>query len=348
MEAELKALVRSAMDTRGVSTLSLRHQRLRSDGSDRLFWRVHFPEQRFSCIAMEYPPLDSVRKRENHAYLKIGTHLRNRGLPVPEIYDYDLARGWFVVEDLGATCLQAAASSLSDPLPLYKQTVEKLFDLQMQGAVAFDQRWCCQTKSYDRHVMRRLEADYFRKAFLWRFLGLKEKWPELDGPFDYLADRASSAPAEFFLHRDFQSRNIMVGQERIGIIDWQGGRLGPLGYDLAALIIDPYTNLPASQRTSLYRHYSSLLQEHLPAAQRSFQRSYPYLALQRNLQILGAFGHLSTTCRKPHFAAYVPAALQTLREELHRTGDRRLLPLRRLVDELGATQKALDIRRSAE
>jgi hypothetical protein len=343
MKTGLEALVRSAMEARGVSAHSMRHQRLPSDGSDRVFWRIHFPEQQFSCIAMEYPPLDSTRKRENQAYLKIGTHLHRRGLPVPEIYDYDPNRGWFIVEDLGATNLQAAVSSLPDPLPLYKQTVEKLFDLQTQGAIGFDPRWCCQTQRYDRHVMRRLEADYFRKAFLWRFLGLKEKWPELEEPFDHLADMASGAPQDFFLHRDFQSRNIMVEQGRIGIVDWQGGRLGPSAYDLASLIIDPYADLSASQRYSLYRHYSDLLREHHPTAESSFQRSYPYLALQRNLQILGAFGHLSTTCQKPHFTAYIPAALKTLREELHRNGDHRLLPLRRLVDELSASQKALDI-----
>ena len=94
---------------------------------------------------------------------------------------------------------------------------------------------------------------FFRVAFLCRYLGLKRKWPELERPFNHLAEMASSAEGNFFIHRDFQSRNILVSQGRIGVIDWQGGRLGPLEYDLASLLIDPYVSIPHPVRDKIFQ-----------------------------------------------------------------------------------------------
>ncbi|MBN1830907.1 MAG: phosphotransferase [Deltaproteobacteria bacterium] len=306
-----------------------------SDGSQRLFWRISLDQHDVSFIGMENPPRDDYSKRENFAFLMIGRHLFENGLPIPEIHHVDLDKGRFILEDFGDTNLQTAALTPETRDSLYEDVVEILFQLQTSGVKKFDTAWCCQTKRYDQGVMRRYESDYFTDAFLHKYLGLKINWPELKEPFDHLAETASNAESHFFLHRDFQSRNIMVTQDnKIGIIDWQGGRLGPLEYDLASLVIDPYTQLSINEMDQVYHHYLFRLNEQSPGSVDHFKRFYPYLAIQRNLQILGAFSYLSKVQHKPFFETYIPPALRSLRYLLDDLNDPELSPLGDILNEV--------------
>jgi aminoglycoside/choline kinase family phosphotransferase len=301
------------------------------DGSKRIFWRIRVPKSNFSYIAMENAPTDDFSKRENFAYLNIGRHLRHKGLPLPEIHRFDLEKGWFIMEDFGDVNLQSACLHAKERLPLYLPVVEILFQQQTDGSEGFNTAWTCQTETYDRIVMRRYEVDYFKEAFLGTYLGLGKARPGLERSFDHLIEEASKAEDKFFLHRDFQSRNIMITGEKIGILDWQGGRLGPLAYDLASLLIDPYTNLPIPEKEEIHNAYHQLLRRKRPQRLASFERSFPYLAIQRNLQILGAFSFLSRVRGKTYFQDYIPAALQSLRHLLEELIDENLSDLKDLV-----------------
>jgi aminoglycoside/choline kinase family phosphotransferase len=301
------------------------------DGSQRCFFRIVSRSLDRTFIAMKNEPADDLARCENSAYLMIGRHLREKGLPLPQIHACRLEKGWFIMEDLGDTSLQEVASLDKDRVSLYKRVVEILIPLQTRGARGFNPSWTCQTETYDALVMRRYEADYFRDAFLRNYLGIRREWPELEAPFNYLAEKASSAGKEFFLHRDFQSRNIMVFQGRMGVLDWQGGRLGPLAYDLSSLLIDPYTSLSEEEKTKIYLYYLELLKSELPGKVDSFTRSFPYLALQRNLQILGAFSFLTQVRKKTYFKAYIAPALITLRRLLLDLHEEELSPLTELV-----------------
>ena len=123
----------------------------------------------------------------------------------------------------------------------------------------------------------------------------------------------------------------MIAGNRIGILDWQGGRLGPLGYDLASLVIDPYTQLPVPEKEELYETYLQMLRRERPHRLPAFRQSFPYLAIQRNLQILGAFSFLSKVREKTYFEGYIPGALKSLRDLLERVNDRHLSSLKDLV-----------------
>ncbi len=182
--------------------------------------------------------------------------------------------------------------------------------------------------------MRRYEADYFRDAFLSSYLGLTRDWSELEGPFDHLAEMASRADNHFFLHRDFQSRNIMVSDNRTGILDWQGGRLGPLPYDLASLIIDPYTDLSDHEKDKIYQYYLLLLRDYQPKWVDPFKKYFPYLAIQRNLQILGAFSYLTKVQGKPYFEVYISPALKSLYGLLDELSDPKLAGLKGLLNSM--------------
>jgi aminoglycoside/choline kinase family phosphotransferase len=339
MTAELKRFVVDFLKDRGLSADAMTFQFLGGDGSKRMFWRVSIPLPGIDFVIMANPPTDEAAGRENFAYLMIGKHLLKKGVPVPDIYRYELDHGWFIMKDLGAVSLQDAVSSLRDPLSVYETVVKCLFRLQIEGAKDFDPNWCCQTERYDRTVMLRYEADYFKDAFLAGYLGLKKEWPELHQSFHHLAEKASCARHEFFLHRDFQSRNIMVSKGTIGIVDWQGGRLGPLGYDLASLLIDPYSSLSSRQRERIYTYYLSLVRAHDAGLVAPFESYYPYLAIQRNIQILGAFSYLTKVMKKPYFEAYIPRALETLNQMLHLVEDREVLPLKDFVTRLWRDRK---------
>jgi hypothetical protein len=285
---------------------------------------------------MENRPIRDFSRRENLAYLKIGEHLSEKGLPLPRIYRHDLDQGWFLEEDLGDTKLQDVASGQKDRCALYEKVAEILIRLQIQGSQGFNPAWTCQTKTYDRVVMRRYESDYFKNAFLGQYLGMKNQPPELERCFDHLADTASRAESRFFLHRDFQSRNILMSEDRIGIVDWQGGRIGPLGYDLASLVNDPYTGLSGEEKNQVYESYLELLRKEEPRWVDSVEKYFPYLAIQRNLQILGAFSFLSKAKGKPYFDAYISPALRSLVGLLEELNDRRLSALRDLCRALPA------------
>lgn len=307
-----------------------------ADGSPRHFSRLISAAGDALAVVMVNPPSTPMAERENLAYLNIGRHLSEKGLCVPEIHGYHLESGWFIMEDLGNRHLQDVVLSQTDPLTIYRDVLEQLVSLQVRGAEDFDLSWCCQTEVYDLIVMRRYESDYFRDAFLRGYLGLNDTGSELESAFVHLAENASKADCRFFLHRDFQSRNILISGRKIGFVDWQGGRMGPLAYDLASLLIDPYAGLSEQQRDSLFYTYVQRVRDVNPDWAESVEVGYPYLSIQRNLQVLGAFSYLTNTMQKARFETYIPQAVRSLDQQLDRTPDPALAPLRDVVKTIRA------------
>jgi aminoglycoside/choline kinase family phosphotransferase len=328
----LREFVKSYLDEMSLAYSGFTWERVPADGSRRIFYRLSSDQGTY--IVMANPPRDENVKRENYSYLKIGNHLYGKGIPVPAVYRSDLDYGFFIMEDLGRRNLQEVVLSSADYADLYKKAVEVLIRIQLVGREGFDPGWCYHTQTYDRVLMERFESDYFRTYFLQRLLGLKEDLSYLRSCFEHLSYHASLAENDFVLYRDFQSRNLIVNGDRIGVVDWQGARLGPLQYDLASLLIDPYVGLTEDDRTGLYNYYVEALEQRLPGSAAAFTRYYPYLALQRNLQILGAFSYLGEVQGKRQFIDYVQPALGSLRRLLEVCDEPELSPLRNLVLEV--------------
>ena len=333
----LREFAKSYIDDTYMDNREFSWKRLPSDGSKRAFYRLS--SKKGSFILMANPPTQRNAEKENIAYLRIGEHLYSKGVPVACIYRYDLDYGWFIMEDLGQRNLQEIAISSNNRIGIYKKVIELLMKIQFEGREEFDPEWCCQTKRYDRSVMERLESDYFLTYFLKGLLGLNQDLSDLRCAFEHLAYHASFADSNFFLHRDFQSRNLIIKGARIGVLDWQGGRLGPLQYDLASLLIDPYVGLKKREVMVLYDHYLKLIEERLPGISGSFTRYYPYLAIQRNLQILGAFSYLSKIQGKNRFLAFISPALRSLGGLLEELDEPGLYPLKKLIREIAAERK---------
>jgi len=290
--------------------------KIHSDGSTRRFGRLRLDEERGVVIVA---PLGGTPAElaESRAAWKIGSHLHQRGVAVPELYGWDEESGTLCCEDLGDLRLHQVveASSSEEQVHRYRQALRALVVLQLDGAAGFDPSWCWDTPRYDRQLMLERESGYFLRAFWHGLLG-RETPAGFAEEGTAIADRAANADCSFFLHRDCQSRNLMVQGERLCFIDFQGGRLGPLGYDVASLLLSPYAGLHPTLQEQLLTEYLDLLEARLPGARAEVAASYPYLALQRNLQIVGAFAFLWKVRGKSFFSGYLRPALRSLATRL--------------------------------
>ena len=289
---------------------------LAGDGSDRRFFRV--PGQS-SLVLLHHPGSPGGAVTENDSYFRIGRHLRERGVPVPEIYAYCREEGWMLMEDVGdlslAECV-AAAPGNTEVLALYRQALEILLHQQLEGIQGFDPAWCFDTPAVTRPFLMERECRYFVWAFLEGYLGLEVAEDELTADFERLLAGVDPQAFPCLLHRDFQSKNLFIKGEKVRVLDFQGARLGPLGYDVAALLIDPYVDLSPALQEDLLGHYQDLLDGRGSFDRRAFREQYDHLALCRNLQILGAYGFLTRVKGKTQFARYIPQALAGLRRRL--------------------------------
>jgi N-acetylmuramate 1-kinase len=288
------------------------------DGSDRRFFRIRGGTGPELLAVLPSATLPRARAEARACHL-IGCHLKTRGVPVPGIYGYDETTGLILYEDLGNTNLhdlvRRHAGSTDELVPWYRKAIDALIMLQLAGFQGFDPEFCWDTSSYDVGVMRGRESGYFLEAFCRDFMRIGETPAGLMAEFEQLAARAAKEPAHFLLHRDYQSRNLMIRGEKIFIIDFQGARFGPLGYDLASLLLDPYAGLAPELQELLLAYYLEAINRQLPVDPAAFREGYYYLRLQRNLQIIGAYAFLSRQRNKPFFKGYLLPALEQL--ELH-------------------------------
>jgi aminoglycoside/choline kinase family phosphotransferase/GTP:adenosylcobinamide-phosphate guanylyltransferase len=290
-----------------------RWEPLAGDGSDRSWIRVAAAGG--SLVLADHGLRSTTAVAEVDAFIHIGRHLKRRGVPVPEIHFADAFAGLVFLEDLGDMNLQTAVLTEPDrqkTLARYRRVVDRVIALCVEGAEGFDPAWTYQSPAYDRDLVMERECRYFCDAFLRGVAGLAAGFDDLREEFARIADRALADAFEGFMHRDMQSRNIMLKDDRCYFIDFQGGRQGPLQYDLASLLIDPYAGLRPEEQDQLLEYALKQLTGRRPVDAAAFRRGFAFCALARNLQMLGAFGFLSTVKGKRQFARYIPAALRGL------------------------------------
>jgi len=291
-------------------------EEIAGEGSARRFYRIAGHGKSVVVMAHERPPTDRRGVTETDSFLYIAQHLRRKGIAVPEIYHYDMARGWFIMEDLGDCHLQTEVMGIKENrrqlIETYHRVIDILIRIQVEGRKGFD---LARTHNvpYDQGFMLAWESGYFHFAFLVDYLGLDIPDEGLREELADLALRASEAPQDYFLYRDFQSRNIMVRDNVLGFVDFQGGRLGPLQYDLASLVLDPYVELDEGMQDELLAYYLLHIQERIPLDPQEFREFYPFVAIHRAMQVLGAFAFLIKARGLGFFRSYIPRALRNLR-----------------------------------
>ncbi len=285
---------------------------LRGDGSLRTFVRLTSGQK--SVLAVLPDNISPLGPRENIAYAYIGRHLAAKGVSVPEVLFFHRESSAVAVEDLGDVRLyDLKADSDDDALfSLYLEAIENLVKIQVAGPHGFDTSYCFDTRVFDAPFIYERELLYFREAFLGGHLGFETDDDRLLREFQTVAQKAQYEGDGFLMHRDFQSRNLMVKDGRLYVIDFQGARLGPPQYDLASLILDPYMDLPGPMRERLFKEYLSVLKERVEVNEDAFREKFLWVALSRTMQALAAFAFLSGVRKRPGFAEHIPAGLKNL------------------------------------
>jgi aminoglycoside/choline kinase family phosphotransferase len=312
-DSELKEFVGEYWPGNG----ELAFEALPVDGSDRRFWRVRRGDA--SRVVIDHPGgrrAEPGLSSENDAYEFIARHLDARGLAVPRVLAHDRGAGRLLVTDLGERQLMAAASEAADDpealFEIYLRVIQLLVDMQLGATEGFDPSWCHQTTRFTAELFREREGGYFASAFVRGLLKLDLEDTGLDRELDQVARRAAGSGIECFVHRDFQSRNILLTDAGPALVDFQSARLGPPTYDLAAVVLDPYVDLPDELREVLIEVYLDLTRGRIWPDDTAFRESWRVVALSRTMQTLGAFGYLTTVKNRPHFREHVPAGIRNL------------------------------------
>jgi aminoglycoside/choline kinase family phosphotransferase len=329
-----------------------RLERLAGDGSARRIYRVRGGD--LSLVLVVNPlPADRRHPDENEGFLAVREYLDQRGVRVPRFYAADLAQGFLLLEDLGDRRLaeRIRAAGWGDDAahrPLYERLLADLARMQAPGQPGFRSAWV-PNPPYTEGFLLAEESRYFHRELVGACAAAAIPFDRIGDDTARLAGAALAAidaaalprgaqawaawsPAAanlaglVFMHRDFQSRNVMVTGEGPAIIDFQGARLGPPEYDLAALLYDPYVAMPERTRAALLAVYlREAYARGVPgvpdAPTAAWERRFLANAANRLMQAAAAFVKLGHRMGRPGFREHLPTALATLEAILERLGD---------------------------
>ena len=255
---------------------------------------------------------------ENRAFIGLSNHFRSKGLPVPAVLAASGDSSAYIQEDLGGNNLfdMVAAGRESGIYSTYEtgllqKAMEELPRLQFLGAQGLDWKKDCLYECFDARMVD-FDLNYFKYCFL-KATELEFNEVLLQEDFDRLKADLLSEDRNTFMHRDFQASNIMIVDGEPRIIDFQGGRRGPIYYDVASFVWQARSRFPDALRQELIQTYLRALRNFREVDEKQFMERLRLFVLFRTLQVLGAYGFRGYFEKKPHFLASVPYALANLR-----------------------------------
>ena len=255
---------------------------------------------------------------ENEAFLSFCQHFHKLGLNVPEVFAVNEEKTCYLQSDFGDDNLFAHVQKAlqsggygENTIRLFKKALGHLVKFQCLGHQGLDYSKAYPTPSFDRQSILN-DLNYFKYYFLKPHEEIDFNETRLDKDFSAFADFVSQAPNDFFMYRDFQSRNIMVKDNDLYFIDFQGGRRGPLNYDVVSLLYQVKAQMPQSLRDELIDYYKTELAQYVNPDEVKFDLYQPYFVYLRLLQVLGAYGFRGLIQKKSHFIESIPYALKEL------------------------------------
>ncbi len=288
---------------------------LPSSGSNRKYYRLQ--SDNISLIGVHG---ESVQ--ENQAFIYLAKHFRAKGLNVPEVVSVSDDKMFYLQQDLGDTILfesikegRLSGVFSHQEKELLHKTISALADFQIKGAQELNFNICYPLPEFNhRSVM--WDLNYFKYSFL-KTTGMDFREDLLENDFEKLAAKLLEDKSDTFMYRDFQSRNVMLVDDIPYFIDFQGGRKGPVYYDVASFLWQAKANLTAELKEELIKTYVASLNKYKQVKTAEFQNQLRQFVLFRTLQVLGAYGFRGYFEKKPHFIQSVPFALNNLRELLY-------------------------------
>jgi aminoglycoside/choline kinase family phosphotransferase len=285
-------------------------QKLPASGSKREYYRISGENN--SAIGAINEDL-----AENEAFISFSETFAKLGLAVPKVYKTNLNHHIYLLEDLGDTTLfnyllevRNNGDFPDELIHVYKKILHELPKFQIDAAQKIDYTSCYPRERFDRQSMQ-WDLSYFKYYFL-KLADIPFNEQLLEDDFNTLIDFLQSENCEYFLYRDFQSRNVMIQNNAVFFIDYQGGRKGALQYDVASLLYDAKADIPQALREELLDYYIENLKNHINVNATQFREYYYGYVLIRIMQAMGAYGFRGFYEKKTHFLQSIPYALQNL------------------------------------
>ena len=286
---------------------------LTGSASHRRYFRLTGPDGH-SLIGVEGTDAD-----ENRAFLTIDRHFASKGIHVPKVVAEDGL--CYLQEDLGSAVLyDALASGRSsgryspDEVALLRKTMAALPKIQVEGARGLDWSVCYPQPSFDARMVD-FDLNYFKYDFL-KLSGLEFNEVKLQDDFDRLREDLLAEPSDTFLYRDFNARNVMLVDGEPYFIDFQGGRRGPVYYDVASFLWQARARYPESLREDLLQTYLEALRAYGPVDEAHFRSRLRLFILFRMLQVLGCYGFRGLWEGNKAFIDSIPPALEIVKSLL--------------------------------
>lgn len=288
-------------------------EKLPPSGSSRIYYRVYFGNT--SILAAFNPNTD-----ENKAYFSFTESFLEHRIPVPKVEYISADKQSYLVEDLGNDSLYShvieSNSNLNDnTIDLYKKSLSYLVKMQVQAHESINYNLCYPVSKFNKDSIQ-WDLNYFKYNYL-KLANVDFNEYLLEKDFKTLKKYLLSFSTNYFMFRDFQSRNILIKDNEPYFIDFQGGRKGPLTYDVASLLYQAKAQLPLKLKEELFEFYYKELSNKINVEQKGLMYSYKSFALLRTLQVLGAYGYRGYFEKKTHFIQSIPYAIKNLKELLN-------------------------------
>ena len=282
-------------------------------GSNRKYFRLKGKESLIGVYG--------TSTEENRAFIYMARHFSQKGLPVPRILAESPDQSVYLQDDLGDTSLfqlikqgRESGNFSDEETNILKRTIRLLPQIQFEGSKEMDFSYCYPLATFNRRSVL-WDLNYFKYCFL-KATGLEFQENLLEDDFERMADTLLQIEPQVFMYRDFQSRNIMIREEKTYFIDFQGGRKGPFYYDVASFLWQAKANYPDSLRQELLDEYLDALRPYHAIDKEQFLTTLRHFVLFRTLQVLGAYGFRGYFEKKAHFIQSVPYAIENLRQLL--------------------------------
>ena len=311
---EIKKTIAALIENIGEKALEI--NAMPSSGSSRKYFRVKTDKR---VLIGAY----NLNIEENDAFFSFSKHFHECGLPVPQILAISDSKEIYIQTDLGddtlfnhvENCLKNGKYD-DETVELYKKSLDKLIDFQIIGHKGLDYSKAFPTAEFDEMSIMD-DLNYFKYCFLKEHEEISFNETRLDTDFQTLTRYILEAPSDFFMYRDFQSRNIMIVENNPYFIDYQGGRKGPLQYDVVSLLYQVKARMPQEWRDELIDYYKKQLSKSCRDAQlcistKDFDKYFPAFVLLRLLQVLGAYGFRGLIQKKLHFMQSIPYAIREI------------------------------------
>ncbi len=286
---------------------------LTGDASDRRYYRVLMADEPSIVLSLYATAFDFDRL----PFVNVARLLQRMPVPIPTVLGHVDEIGVLAQEDLGDVTLQAhlGAATPAEHAALYRQAVALIATLQRRGAELESPEYLPYGIAFDVEKLT-WELDFFIKHFVEAYKGAVIAPPdrdELRREFAVLVEELASEP-RVLCHRDYHSRNLMLHNNQLYIIDFQDARMGPDTYDLVSLLRDSYVDLPDQTVDELIAYFLALKGQ--TGREARFRSRFDLMALQRNLKALGTFGYQTTARRNPVYIQYIPRTLRYVRDNL--------------------------------